>query len=559
MRSTIMMRSKTIHSFMMRPATTLAVVVMLALAGTSKAQTLTYSVTLADDTDDAANWEISPSTPVAAGTTVTLTYKGTKPVKEVLVKEPDPCIDEMGFVGNSTTTHGQHNNTVTGSVSGTPWEYEFWYLNGNNFFSYYSNGTFKVSWGNPNDLIAGVGYRYAEAVNPYAKEYAVDFKHQKSGNGGGYNYIGVYGKMVNPEFEFYIIDDWFNKPGSMLGTKKGQFEIDGEIYEIYHSQTPVNTYYSVRKNARSCGHISISEHFKKWDALGMKVGNLTEVMFGVIIGGGSGSYECSYYHMTDAADATVDIVKAADNKWTLVTPADNVKVAVTYMPTYSVTLATEGYGTYYNGLQDVTLPSGMKAYIVTAKTSGGETGTLTYKKIADGDGDETTVVRTVPSEVAVMLKADASGNPWNLVLNETDVDSRTFDANLLHGSDEDVTTTGGDVYYKLSYGKDQTGNGGDDLSTTLGWYYGAEGGAAFESAAHKAWLAVPSTAGSRGFFGLPGDNATAIDNGKLIIDNSQFTIDNSAGAWYSINGRKLSGRPSAKGVYVHNGIKEVVR
>ena len=83
---------------MMRPATTLAAVVMLVLAGTSKAQTVTYSVTLADDTDDAANWEISPSTPVAAGTTVTLTYKGSKFVKEVLVKEPDPCSDEMGFV-----------------------------------------------------------------------------------------------------------------------------------------------------------------------------------------------------------------------------------------------------------------------------------------------------------------------------------------------------------------------------------------------------------------------------------------------------------------------------
>jgi hypothetical protein len=207
----------------------------------------------------------------------------------------------------------------------------------------------------------------------------------------------------------------------------------------------------------------------------------------------------------------------------------------------------------------------MKAYIVTAKTSGGETGSLTYEKIADGDGDETTVKRTVPSAVAVMLKADASGNPWNLVLNETDVDDRTFDANLLHGSDEDVTTTGGDVYYKLSYGKDQTGNGGDDLSTTLGWYYGAEDGVAFESAAHKAWLAMPSTAGSRGFFGLPDDEETT---GVSSIDNSQFsqrecgdarTIDNSAYAWYSIDGRKLSGRPSAKGVYVHNGRKEVIR
>lgn len=326
----------------MRTVMTLLLAVMTALAGTSKAQTSTYSVTLADDTDDAANWEISPSTPVAAGTTVTLTYKGTKPVKEVLVKEPDPCNDEMGFVGDGTTTRGQNNNTVTGSVSGTPWEYEIWYQGGNNSFSYYSNGTFKASWNGTGDFCAGMGYRYATAVDHNTRKYSVDFKHEKKGNAGGYNYIGVYGKTVNPDLEFYIIDDWYNKPGAnILGQRKGEFQIDGDTYEIYknvisQNQTSVNIYYSIRRSARSCGRISISDHFKKWEALGMILGNLTEVMFGAIIGGGSGSYECSYYHLTDA---TVDIVKAADNKWTLVAPADNVKVSVTYIPTYSVTLA----------------------------------------------------------------------------------------------------------------------------------------------------------------------------------------------------------------------------
>ena len=48
-------------------------------------------------------------------------------------------------------------------------------------------------------------------------------------------------------------------------------------------------------------------------------------------------------------------------------------------------------------------------------------------------------------------------------------------------------------------------------------------------------------------------------NGKLIIDNE-------AGAWYSVDGRKLSvssdsSAPSVlpKGVYIHNGRKVVVQ
>lgn len=222
----------------------------------------------------------------------------------------------------------------------------------------------------------------------------------------------------------------------------------------------------------------------------------------------------------------------------------NAEVKAVFEP--SITLATEGYGTYYNGTHDVTLPSGMKAYIVTAKTSGGTTGTLTYEEIADGDGDGTTVKKTVPSGVAVMLKADASGNPWNLAMSATDIDNRTFGANLLHGSDAAATTTGGDVYYKLSYDTD---------GTNLGWYWGADGGAAFESGAHKAWLAVPSSAGARGYFGLPGDGGTTGIRPPLTPP----TQEGNGCAWYSLDGRRLVGKPSAKGVYIHNGRKEVIR
>jgi len=53
---------------------------------------------------------------------------------------------------------------------------------------------------------------------------------------------------------------------------------------------------------------------------------------------------------------------------------------------------------------------------------------------------------------------------------------------------------------------------------------------------------------------------------------SQFTIDNScsgkrcaitqltikAGAWYTLDGRRLSGKPTQKGIYIVNGKKVVL-
>jgi hypothetical protein len=51
------------------------------------------------------------------------------------------------------------------------------------------------------------------------------------------------------------------------------------------------------------------------------------------------------------------------------------------------------------------------------------------------------------------------------------------------------------------------------------------------------------------------DEATGI----VPIENGPWTMDNSAGAWYSLDGRKLQGRPTRSGVYVNNGRKVVLK
>jgi hypothetical protein len=43
------------------------------------------------------------------------------------------------------------------------------------------------------------------------------------------------------------------------------------------------------------------------------------------------------------------------------------------------------------------------------------------------------------------------------------------------------------------------------------------------------------------------------------VDNSQSPTGNEAGDWYTIDGRKLSGKPAQKGIYIVNGQKAAVK
>ena len=47
--------------------------------------------------------------------------------------------------------------------------------------------------------------------------------------------------------------------------------------------------------------------------------------------------------------------------------------------------------------------------------------------------------------------------------------------------------------------------------------------------------------------------------GILNIEHSTLNIEHSADAWFTLDGRKLSGKPSVKGVYVNNGRKVIIK
>ena len=197
-----------------------------------------------------------------------------------------------------------------------------------------------------------------------------------------------------------------------------------------------------------------------------------------------------------------------------------------------ILFAKEGYATYYNGEYDVVLPAGMKAHVVTDGSTN-----LTYAGVADGDTDG----NVVPKGTAVLLQVEPSTEdqtlPVYLVTPSADPYAGT---NLLFGSDDETTTTGGAKYYKLTYSND---------NANFGWYWGADNGAAFTSPAHKAWLALPAS--SAPFLGLPGWEDTT---GIVPVG-----VDSENGEWYTLQGLKIGKKPTTKDVYIHNGRKVVIK
>lgn len=176
--------------------------------------------------------------------------------------------------------------------------------------TYYNDGTFSAEWNGSNDFLARVGLKYnSTQTHDQIGYFTADYKFTKSGN-ASYSYIGIYGWTENPLVEYYIVDDWFTKPSPQyLGTKKGEITVDGDTYDIY-TFTRVNQpsikgtstfpqFFSVRRNARQCGHIDITAHFKKWGEVGLNLGKMYEVKVLAEAGGGAtGKIDFTYFNIT---------------------------------------------------------------------------------------------------------------------------------------------------------------------------------------------------------------------------------------------------------------------
>ena len=183
------------------------------------------------------------------------------------------------------------------------------------------------------------------------------------------------------------------------------------------------------------------------------------------------------------------------------------------------------YATYYHDFGYI-MPEGVKGGVVTdAKVEG--TLVVDYKY---GSGS------VVPAKSALLLNGAMNDYEVALKLEET-----SEDVNLLKGtSDESLTTSdeAGAKFYKFANDKDKG----------IGFYWGADNGAAFTNSANKAYLAVAGGASAAKGFALGG-----VDTGIKEVTE----VGKMVGKIYNLQGMQQKGLQ--KGICIVNGKKFVVK
>lgn len=183
------------------------------------------------------------------------------------------------------------------------------------------------------------------------------------------------------------------------------------------------------------------------------------------------------------------------------------------------------YATYYHDFGYM-MPEGVKGGVVTdAKVEG--TLVVDYKY---GSGS------VVPAKSALLLNGAKNDYEVALKLEET-----SEDVNLLKGTSYESLTTSdkaGVKFYKFANDKDKG----------IGFYWGAENGAAFTNSANKAYLAVAGEASAAKGFALGG-----VDTGIKEVTE----VGKMAGKIYNLQGMQQKGL--LKGICIVNGKKFVVK
>lgn len=213
----------------------------------------------------------------------------------------------------------------------------------------------------------------------------------------------------------------------------------------------------------------------------------------------------------------------------------------------SISIAAEGYGTYYATCA-YEMPQGYTGGKITTASADG-TLTIDYSKYTAGT--------VVPAGTSLLIKADETkdhesgdlGNKTKVsIVNTNSTTAADTDDNLLHGADAVTSgttavdaTNGGTVrYYILSHSADQT---------DFGFYWAAMDGAAITYQSPYAFLAIETTSDNavKGF--SLSDSATGI--------NAVSTDENAPATIYDLQGRRVNA--ATRGLYIVNGKKVLVK
>jgi len=198
-------------------------------------------------------------------------------------------------------------NNQLGLLDG--YNYSLWKNSGSAAMAVTGNGCFKCKWNRGTFAIFRTGKLYDEKITyDQLGTVKIDFGARYKSKGGVY--LGVNGWTVDPLINFYIIEDEIqSRVIYHFGAYKGTVNIDGGTYNIfekeYFKQISIKgiqnfkTYWSIRDESRKSGIISVSEHLKTWEELGMKLGGMYEIALAVQGWDNSGSAEVYRNVLTD--------------------------------------------------------------------------------------------------------------------------------------------------------------------------------------------------------------------------------------------------------------------
>jgi len=201
------------------------------------------------------------------------------------------------------STGGKRYCSNSRGTAGPGYGYEIWSSGqGSGCMTVYGvDANFSATWTEASDFLARAGLRFDQTKTPaQVGTISANFAEAKTESpiAGRTSkiYFAVYGWTVTPLVEYYVIDDYGDfVPGPVASdgtprTHMGTVVVDDGTYDVWQlhvTNKPAITgdsaefdqVFSVRQSRRPCGHISVSEQFSKWGALGVQLGKLEETMF----------------------------------------------------------------------------------------------------------------------------------------------------------------------------------------------------------------------------------------------------------------------------------------
>ncbi|MBQ8315728.1 MAG: glycoside hydrolase family 11 protein [Lachnospiraceae bacterium] len=173
-------------------------------------------------------------------------------------------------------------NNATGKEGN--YNYELWKDYGSTSMTLKGNGLFECWWENIGNALFRKGVKW-DCTKTYSQLGNITVNYGVNYQPKGNSYLCVYGWCRNPLVEYYIVDSWgtWRPPGA---NSKGTIYVDGGAYDVYETtrynqpsidgNTTFKQYWSVRQSKRTSGTISVTEHFKAWERMGMRMGLMYE-------------------------------------------------------------------------------------------------------------------------------------------------------------------------------------------------------------------------------------------------------------------------------------------